>query len=180
MKFDKITSRINKLCYGLDNRFVDSAKISQKVSCAGTVSRSCLDFASSNDTSCFLNDWTHIVEIHASFDRYFIQVIQGVYPGVTTIELDELAAQTSAYMATQHPDFSKLAARISVSNLHKQTNKVVTRAKIFLVLSDSWDVAMRGVIRIYRRNHVYMELNVYLLRLDPPSPPVFPSLTGVQ
>ncbi|CAM9208820.1 unnamed protein product [Sphacelaria rigidula] len=82
VKFDKITSRINKLCYGLDNRFVDSAKISQKV-------------------------------------------IQGVYPGVTTIELDELAAQTSAYMATQHPDFSKLAARISVSNLHKQTNKVV-------------------------------------------------------
>lgn len=51
-------------------------------------------------------------------------MIQGVYPGVTTIELDELAAQTSAYMATQHPDFSKLAARISVSNLHKQTEKV--------------------------------------------------------
>jgi len=51
-------------------------------------------------------------------------VIQGVYPGVTTSELDELAAQTSAYMSTQHPDFSKLAARISVSNLHKQTEKV--------------------------------------------------------
>ncbi|CAB1120955.1 unnamed protein product [Ectocarpus sp. CCAP 1310/34] len=84
VKFDKITSRINKLCYGLDSRFVDSIKISQKV-------------------------------------------IQGVYPGVTTIELDELAAQTSAYMATQHPDFSKLAARISVSNLHKQTEKVFTK-----------------------------------------------------
>lgn len=55
------------------------------------------------------------------------QVIQGVYPGVTTIELDELAAQTAAYMATQHPDFSKLAARISVSNLHKQTSKVKFR-----------------------------------------------------
>lgn len=52
-----------------------------------------------------------------------IKVIQGVYPGVTTSELDELAAQTSAYMATQHPDFSQLAARISVSNLHKQTEK---------------------------------------------------------
>lgn len=87
VKFDKITSRINKLCYGLDQRYVDSAKISQKV-------------------------------------------IQGVYPGVTTVELDELAAQTSAYMATQHPDFSKLAARISVSNLHKQTNKVTTRAGV--------------------------------------------------
>jgi len=52
------------------------------------------------------------------------KVIQGVYPGVTTVELDELAAQTSASFATQHPDFSKLAARISVSNLHKQTQKL--------------------------------------------------------
>jgi len=51
-------------------------------------------------------------------------VIQGVYPGVTTIELDELAAQTAAGCATHHPDYSTLAARISVSNLHKQTSKV--------------------------------------------------------
>eukprot|EP00904_Undaria_pinnatifida_P002140 jgi/Undpi1/11927/HiC_scaffold_4.g01626.m1 len=49
------------------------------------------------------------------------KVIAGVYPGVTTCELDELAAQTAAYMATQHPDMSLLAARISVSNLHKST-----------------------------------------------------------
>jgi ribonucleoside-diphosphate reductase subunit M1 len=48
----------------------------------------------------------------------------GVYPGVTTVELDELAAQTAASCATKHPDFSILAARISVSNLHKQTSKV--------------------------------------------------------
>ena len=53
------------------------------------------------------------------------KVIQGVYDGVTTHELDELAAQTAAYMATQHPDFdARLAARISVSNLHKSTDKV--------------------------------------------------------
>lgn len=79
--FDKITSRINKLCYGLDPDHVDAAIISQKV-------------------------------------------VQGVYPGVTTVELDELAAQTAASMATQHPEYSVLAARISVSNLHKQTSKV--------------------------------------------------------
>ena len=76
--FDKITSRISKLCYGLNPQFVDPVLISQKV-------------------------------------------IMGVYPGVTTVELDELAAQTSASFATQHPDFSLLAARISVSNLHKMT-----------------------------------------------------------
>lgn len=70
--FDKITSRINKLCYGLDPRHVDPVIISQKV-------------------------------------------IQGVYPGVSTIELDELAAQTAASCATRHPDFSVLAARLSVS-----------------------------------------------------------------
>ncbi len=79
--FDKITSRIAKLCYGLDPVHVDAAIISQKV-------------------------------------------VPGLYPGVSTVELDELAAQTAASCATRHPDFSTLAARISVSNLHKQTSKV--------------------------------------------------------
>ena len=47
--------------------------------------------------------------------------MSGVYPGVTTSELDTLAAETAAYSATEHPDFSRLAARIEVSNLHKST-----------------------------------------------------------
>ncbi|CAM9808458.1 unnamed protein product, partial [Ectocarpus sp. 12 AP-2014] len=55
------------------------------------------------------------------------KVISGVYPGVTTSELDELAAQTAAYQATQHPDMSLLAARISVSNLHKCTWKTFSK-----------------------------------------------------
>lgn len=80
VSFDKITSRITKLCYGLNPKYVDPVCIAQKV-------------------------------------------IQGVYPGVTTVELDELAAQTAASFATQHPDCSILAARISVSNLHKMTSK---------------------------------------------------------
>lgn len=50
------------------------------------------------------------------------KVVMGVYPGVTTEQLDELAAETAAYSSIQHPDFSKLAARISVSNLHKNTS----------------------------------------------------------
>lgn len=78
--FDKITSRIRHLCYGLDPKYVDPVIISQKV-------------------------------------------IMGVYPGVTTTELDELAAQTAASFATKHPDFSRLAARISVSNLHKMSDE---------------------------------------------------------
>lgn len=81
VKFDKITARITKLCYGLNDQYVDPIKISQKV-------------------------------------------VAGVYPGVTTSELDELAAETAAYQSTQHPDFSRLAARIAVSNLHKNTNKL--------------------------------------------------------
>lgn len=51
------------------------------------------------------------------------KVVMGVYPGVTTMELDKLAAETAAYSATEHPDFTKLAARIEVSNLHKNTLK---------------------------------------------------------
>ena len=45
-----------------------------------------------------------------------MKVIQGVYDGVTTAALDDLAAETAAYMTTQHPDYSRLAARIAVSN----------------------------------------------------------------
>ncbi len=51
------------------------------------------------------------------------KVIQGLYDGVTTTELDNLAAETAATMATTHPEYALLAARISVSNLHKNTDK---------------------------------------------------------
>lgn len=78
--FDKITSRIQKLVYGLNDDFVDPTEITMKV-------------------------------------------INGIYPGVTTVELDTLAAETAATMTTKHPDYAVLAARIAVSNLHKETKK---------------------------------------------------------
>ena len=80
VKFDKITARIEKLCYGLDTRFVEPVEIAKKV-------------------------------------------ISGIYDGVTTVELDHLAAETAASMTTIHPDFATLAARIAISNLHKTTSK---------------------------------------------------------
>ncbi|CAO3700706.1 hypothetical protein G6F70_001599 [Rhizopus microsporus] len=82
--FDKITARINKLCYGLDMNYIDPVAITQKV-------------------------------------------ISGVYQGVTTVELDNLAAETAAYMTTRHPDYALLAARIAISNLHKETKKVFSQ-----------------------------------------------------
>ncbi|MCC6462977.1 MAG: ribonucleoside-diphosphate reductase subunit alpha, partial [Saprospiraceae bacterium] len=51
------------------------------------------------------------------------KVIMGLYDGVTTVELDNLAAETAASMATIHPDYALMAARIAVSNLHKETDK---------------------------------------------------------
>ncbi len=80
VSFDKITARVKKLCYGLDERYLDYIEISKKV-------------------------------------------IQGLYDGVPTTELDNLAAETAATMAAQHPDYALLAARIAVSNLHKNSNK---------------------------------------------------------
>jgi len=53
-----------------------------------------------------------------------MKVISGLYPGVTTIELDNLAAETAATLTTKHPDYAILAARFAVSNLHKETKKV--------------------------------------------------------
>jgi len=52
-----------------------------------------------------------------------MRVIEGLYDGVTTSELDNLAAEVAATMTTSHPDYAHLAARISVSNLHKKTKK---------------------------------------------------------
>ena len=51
------------------------------------------------------------------------KVIDGLYDGVTTVELDNLAAEVAATMTTRHPDFAKLAARIAISNLHKVTSE---------------------------------------------------------
>ncbi|HZB15259.1 MAG TPA: ribonucleotide reductase N-terminal alpha domain-containing protein, partial [Chryseolinea sp.] len=80
VKFDKITARIEKLCYGLDPKFVNPVEVAMKV-------------------------------------------INGLYDGVSTQELDNLAAEIAATLTTKHPDFAKLAARIAVSNLHKVTSK---------------------------------------------------------
>ncbi|GHJ89226.1 hypothetical protein NliqN6_5628 [Naganishia liquefaciens] len=51
------------------------------------------------------------------------KVAAGVHQGVTTVELDNLAAETAAYLTTRHPDYAILAARIAISNLHKETKK---------------------------------------------------------
>ncbi|ELW72321.1 Ribonucleoside-diphosphate reductase large subunit [Tupaia chinensis] len=53
-----------------------------------------------------------------------MKVIQGLYSGVTMVELDTLAAETAATLTTKHPDYAILAARIAVSNLHKETKKM--------------------------------------------------------
>ncbi len=51
------------------------------------------------------------------------KVVEGIYDGVTTTELDNLAAETAASLTTTHPDYAVLASRIAVSNLHKNTIK---------------------------------------------------------
>ena len=50
------------------------------------------------------------------------KVVGGIYSGVTTVELDNYTAKTAFAGVTKHPDFNTLAARISVSNMHKQTS----------------------------------------------------------
>lgn len=79
VKFDKITSRIQKQSYGLSD-LVDPTSVAMKV-------------------------------------------IEGIYEGVTTTELDNLSAEVAASLTTRHPDYAKLAARIAISNLHKNTKK---------------------------------------------------------
>lgn len=56
-----------------------------------------------------------------------MKVIEGVYDGVKTTDLDNLAAETAASLTTKHPDYATLAARIAISNLHKETEKSFSR-----------------------------------------------------
>lgn len=58
------------------------------------------------------------------------KVISGLFPGVTTVELDNLAAEIAASMTTVHPDYAILAARIAVSNLHKETKEKFTGNRV--------------------------------------------------
>ena len=66
--------------------------------------------------------------LHANVDPVSVamRVIEGVYDGVTTSELDNLAAEVAATNAVNHPDYAQLASRIAVSNLHKTTKKSFT------------------------------------------------------
>ena len=79
VKFDKITARIVKMCYGLDPL--------------------------------------------VSPEAVAMKVIEGLFDGVTTTELDNLAAEVAAAKTIDHPDYALLASRIAVSNLHKETKK---------------------------------------------------------
>ncbi|KAF9203979.1 Ribonucleoside-diphosphate reductase large subunit [Podila verticillata] len=146
--FDKITSRISKLCYGLNPDFIDPPRVSQKV-------------------------------------------VQGMYQGITTVELDNLAAETAAYLTTNHPDYATLAARIAISNLHKETTKVFSQViealythvhpklkrNVPLISKETYDIVMENSERfnsaiIYDRDYGYNFFGFktleksYLLRIN--------------
>ncbi len=80
VRFDKITTRIENLCTGLDGRYIQPIEVAKKV-------------------------------------------IDGLYDGVTTTELDNLAAEVCASLTVKHPEYAVLAARIAISNLHKTTSQ---------------------------------------------------------
>lgn len=148
VQFDKISSRLEKLAYGLDTKHVHPSTITQKI-------------------------------------------ISGVYDGVTTAELDNLAAETAAYMTTVHPDYATLAARVAISNLQKQTTKKFSEVAELLykyvnpktglhspmVSKETWEIAQKhaGVLddaihydRDFNYNYFGFKTleRSYLLRLD--------------
>ncbi len=148
VKFDKITARIEKLCYGLNMSYVSPIEVAKKV-------------------------------------------IDGIYDGVTTVELDNLAAETAASLTTRHPDYGMLAARIAISNLHKVTAKSFssTMKRLYtyedpktgenasLLSKETWEVVHKHAAQldsaiIYDRDYSYDYFGFktlersYLLRLD--------------
>jgi ribonucleoside-diphosphate reductase alpha chain len=122
IKFDKITARIQKLCYGFSD-LVSPTSVAMKV-------------------------------------------IEGIYEGVTTSELDNLAAEVSASMTTRHPDYALLASRISVSNLHKDTKKSFTETMNDLYLYVNPKTGKKApmiaddVIKIIRKNSEILDSTI--------------------
>ena len=118
VKFDKITARIGKLCYGLDPL--------------------------------------------VSPEAVAMKVIEGIYDGVTTTDLDNLASEVAAAKTIDHPDYALLASRIAVSNLHKDTKKTFsevitdmyeyidpkTSEKAPLVSNEVYDIIMENKERL--------------------------------
>ena len=147
VKFDKITARIVKMCYGLDPL--------------------------------------------VSPEAVAMKVIEGLFDGVTTSQLDNLAAEVAAAKTIDHPDYALLASRIAVSNLHKETKKTFsdvmtdlytyidpkTGENASLVAEDVYKVMMENKERldssiIYDRDFRYDYFGFktltrsYLLKLD--------------
>ena len=122
IKFDKITARIQKLCYGFSD-LVSPTSVAMKV-------------------------------------------IEGIYEGVTTSELDNLAAEVAASMTTRHPDYALLASRISVSNLHKDTKKSFTETMNDLYLYVNPKTGKKApmiaddVIKIIRKNSEILDSTI--------------------
>lgn len=122
VKFDKITARIKKLCYGL-NQAVDETKVAMKV-------------------------------------------IEGLFDGVTTSELDNLAAEVAATMTVSHPDYALLASRIAVSNLHKKTEKSFSETMKALYeyidpkTGENASLLAQDVYRIIEKNAEYLDSQI--------------------
>ncbi len=123
VKFDKITARIERLCYGLDLNFIDPIAVAKKV-------------------------------------------IEGIYDGIKTEELDNLAAETSASLTTRHPDYATLAARIAISNLHKKTSKSFsnTMKRLYTYVdpktNENASMISREVYEIIRENAALLDSSI--------------------
>ncbi len=123
VKFDKITARIEKLCYGLDSGYIQPIEVAKKV-------------------------------------------VSGIYDGVTTAELDNLAAETAASMTTKHPDYASLAARVAISNLHKNTLKSfsATMKRLYTYIDpktgENASLISKEVYDVIRRNAALLDSTI--------------------
>ncbi|MDH5604014.1 MAG: ribonucleoside-diphosphate reductase subunit alpha, partial [Cyclobacteriaceae bacterium] len=123
VKFDKITARIEKLCYGLDLNYIEPIEVAKKV-------------------------------------------INGIYDGVTTVELDNLAAEIAASMTTRHPDYANLAARMAISNLHKVTSKSFsnTMKRLYTYVDpktgENGSLISKEVYAVIKKNAALLDSNI--------------------
>lgn len=116
VRFDEFTSRILSLCDGLNMEHIDPVRSIDRIYFFLYIIKVVTWLTKKNSD---LNRFRFIIKASVT-----LQVINGIHAGVTTQELDTIAADMAAMMATDHADYAVLTARIAVSNLHKETREL--------------------------------------------------------
>jgi ribonucleotide reductase alpha subunit len=125
-----------------NNAHTDTTTDANKISTSTTVSAETLQVTKCNGTLQILQQeklQRRLDRLMRGLDQRYVhthvlchKIVRGLYPLISTTELDVLASETSATMSTRHPDYARLTVWICISNNHKHTSNSFTKSMMKL------------------------------------------------